>query len=176
MKVIVSKIPDGGMDLRFGKDEAWFRERLAASQTEAFVVRNIEANCTVRRMKETVFVAGTVTAQVEMPCCRCLESTVLSVSGPFRYTFAPPPAESREELELSAEDLDYAYYEGDAIELDDILFEQILLQIPIKPLCGESCKGLCPRCGSNLNRVDCQCRNETIDERLAVLKTLKLQS
>lgn len=176
MKVSVSKIPEGGMHLRFEKDEAWFQERLVASQAEIFVVRNIAAECTVRRLKETVFVTGTVTAEVEMPCCRCLEETVLPLAASFKYTFAPSPDESREECELTAEDLDCAYYHEDTIDLDEIVFEQIVLQVPIKSLCQESCRGLCPHCGGNLNRVSCQCRNDVVDERLAVLKTLKVQS
>jgi uncharacterized protein len=176
MKISVSKIPDGGMNLRFEKDEAWFRERLLDPQTEGFVVRGIAADVAVRRMKDTVFVEGTATAEVEMPCCRCLEPTRLPLGASFKYTFAPPPDQTGEEWELTAEDLDFAYYQDDMIDLDDIVFEQVLLQVPIKPLCAESCKGLCPQCGGNLNAVDCQCRIENTDARLGVLKTFKVQS
>ena len=97
------------------------------------------------------------------------------VAATFKCTFAPPPAESQEELELSADDLDFAYYEEDTIDLDVLVFEQVLLQIPIKPLCKDDCKGLCPHCGINLNVASCGCKSEDFDERLAVLKKFKVQ-
>jgi uncharacterized protein len=80
-----------------------------------------------------------------------------------------------EEKELTAADLDFEYYEGEVIDLDEVIFEQVVLQVPMKPLCSESCRGLCPHCGVNLNKTTCNCQNEVIDERLAVLKRIKLE-
>jgi uncharacterized protein len=78
------------------------------------------------------------------------------------------------EEELSPEDLEYGFYQDDVIDLDGLLFEQIVLQIPIKILCTDTCKGLCPHCGININMASCSCHAEFIDERLAVLKKLKV--
>ena len=163
------------MDLRFEKDGAWFLERLPKSGDYGYVPLGITVGCTVRRLKETVFIEGTAEAALEAPCCRCLEMTRLPVKSSFKYTLAPSLAEQQEERELTAEDLDFAYYEEDTIDLDSLIFEQIIPQIPIKFLCTETCKGLCPRCGVNLNTAGCQCRSESFDERLAVLKKFKLQ-
>ena len=163
------------MDLRFEKDGAWFLERLPKSGDYGYVPLGITVGCTVRRLKETVFIEGTAEAALEAPCCRCLEMTRLPVKSSFKYTLAPSLAEQQEERELTAEDLDFAYYEGDIIDLDMVIIEQILLQIPIKPLCAESCRGLCPHCGINLNKTSCNCRGEVLDERLAVLKQFKGQ-
>ena len=175
MKINVSKIPDGGMNLRFEKDGAWFRGFLPETEPFGFTLRDINIACTVRRMRESVFIEGSVTAQAEAPCCRCLETAQFPLATSFRYTFAPAPSEPQDEVELNTEDLELAYYEEDLIDLDRVLYEQIMLQIPIKPLCRETCQGLCPRCGINLNLANCACEAETFDERLSALKQFKVK-
>ena len=122
-----------------------------------------------------MFIEGRVAIAAEMPCSRCLETTRLSLQSSFHYTFAPLPSLPQEDVELSATDLDFAYYEEDVIDLDAAVFEQLLLQIPFKPLCAESCRGLCPHCGIDLNTTSCDCRGEVLDDRLAVLKQFKTQ-
>jgi len=116
-----------------------------------------------------------VTASAEAPCCRCLETARLPLQASFKYTFAPAPSEPQEEMELNAEDLELAYYEEDTIDLDRVIYEQIMLQLPIKLLCSETCKGLCPQCGINLNSASCHCEAGIFDERLAVLKKFKVK-
>jgi uncharacterized protein len=174
LKINVSKIPEGGMNLRFEKDGAWFRSFLTEAEAFEFALGRIEVVCNVRRIKETVFIEGSVTTSAETRCCRCLETARMPLQASFKYTFSPAPLEPQEEVELNAEDLELAYYEEDTIDLDRVIFEQIMLQIPIKPLCGETCKGLCPHCGINLNLASCGCEAETFDERLAVLKKFKV--
>jgi uncharacterized protein len=174
LKISVSKIPEGGMDLRFEKNGEWFRGFLPEAEPFDFTLRRIDVVCKVTRIKETVYIEGSVTASAEAPCCRCLEMARLPIGSSFKYTFAPLPAEPQEELELSADDLELAYYEEDTIDLDRVIFEQIMLQMPIKPLCRETCKGLCPRCGLNLNLAGCHCEPETFNERLAVLEKFKV--
>ena len=175
MKLQVSKIPEEGIQLRHERDGEWFRARVPVKTPCDFVLENIQVACTVRRMRETVFAEGTVSAALEVSCGLCLEPALLPIGGPFRYTFAPPPAQSEEERELQADDLEYAYYEEDTIDLDGVVFEQLLLQIPIKPLCKESCRGLCPHCGINRNEASCSCEGRPFDERLAALKQFKVQ-
>lgn len=109
-----------------------------------------------------------------MDCSRCLEVARLPVNALFKYVLTPVQAEQPEEKELSAEDLDVVYYQDDLIDLDPLIAEQIMLQIPMKVTCREDCTGLCPRCGINLNTGSCQCHEKRIDSRLAVLKKLKV--
>ncbi len=175
MKINVSKIPEGGMNLRFEKDGAWFRGFLPETEPFDCTLRRIEIVCTVRRMKENVFIEGSVTASAEAPCCRCLEAARFPLAASFKYTFSPAPDEPQDEMELNTEDLELAYYEEDMIDLDRLIYEQIMLQIPIKPLCAEACKGLCPQCGTNLNVATCACEAEPFDERLSVLKQFKVK-
>ncbi|HQP29583.1 MAG TPA: DUF177 domain-containing protein, partial [Syntrophales bacterium] len=62
----------------------------------------------------------------------------------------------------------------DTLDLDPIVYEQILLQIPLKILCREDCRGLCPHCGANLNDGPCRCPEEAVDGRFSALKKLKI--
>ena len=173
LKINANTIPETGLDLRFEKDGEWFRQRLPGTDAGDFLSDCIDVVCSVTKTRENVFVEGDIAVAGRMPCSRCLEETRLSLRSSFHYTFAPSSSLPQENVELSATDLDFAYYEGEEIDLDDAILEQALLLVPVKPLCAESCRGLCPRCGANLNVKRCDCRDERIDERFAVLKQFK---
>jgi uncharacterized protein len=117
---------------------------------------------------------GRVQAALELPCSRCLEPFNLPVDATFDLRYQPRSANAGEgEREIEQDDLSTAFYDHDVIDLGQLMREQFYLALPMKPLCGESCLGLCPVCGTNLNRTTCRCRHEWEDPRLAVLKTLK---
>ncbi|OHE22693.1 MAG: hypothetical protein A2Z43_01150 [Syntrophobacterales bacterium RBG_19FT_COMBO_59_10] len=174
MKLVVSNIPEEGTNLEFEKDGEWFRGRLPEPVSCGSVPDRITVSCAAWRMNETVFIQGTVSTTLDMRCCRCLEPVRLPVESSFKYTFVPLPLHPGEECELSADDLEFAYYKEDSIDLEMVVFEQIVLQIPIKPLCADSCRGLCPHCGINLNTASCGCEAGGFDERLAALKKFKI--
>jgi uncharacterized protein len=73
---------------------------------------------------------------------------------------------------MQEEDVDTSYYRDDQIDLNELLREQFYLALPMKPLCAEGCKGLCPQCGTNLNAGSCTCTVVWEDPRLAALKGL----
>ena len=73
----------------------------------------------------------------------------------------------------SDDDVDFAPFEGDEIDLGELFREQILLAIPMTPLCREECKGLCPVCGADLNAGECSCERGEIDPRWSALADLK---
>jgi len=83
-------------------------------------------------------------------------------------------APREDEVELSPDDMEIGFLREEAVEVEEILKERIWLSIPMKPLCKEDCKGLCPTCGKDLNEGECDCPKEAIDPRFAVLKDLKL--
>ncbi len=76
------------------------------------------------------------------------------------------------ERELQDEDVETSYYENDTIDLNELLREQFYLALPMKPLCADGCRGLCPQCGTNLNTGRCDCAPAWEDPRLAPLKAL----
>ena len=85
-----------------------------------------------------------------------------------------PKRELNAGAELEEEDLDLSFYEGEEIDLSPLVQEQIILALPTRPLCRESCKGLCPQCGVNLNVQTCTCATVVDDPRLEVLRTLRV--
>ena len=119
-------------------------------------------------------VVGKLAAKLEIPCARCLDAVTYNVNRTFELLFRPQTVnEGPNEREMQDKDSEIAFYEGNGVELEDILREQILLAVPIKTVCREECKGLCPHCGKNLNSGECQCEQEAGDPRWDALKDLR---
>ena len=117
---------------------------------------------------------GTVRTELELACSRCLEPFRLPVDATFDQRYLPQPEPSADgEAEVAEEDLETSFYRDEQIDLKELLREQFYLTLPMKPLCQDECKGLCPQCGTNLNTGRCDCASEWEDPRLAPLKQLK---
>lgn len=123
------------------------------------------------RKGEEVNVRGTLRADLVAPCDRCLRPVALPVEAEFDLDYLPREAESRagEETELLREDLDASVYEGEHLDVDDLVREQLLLALPTRLRCGEECRGLCPTCGADLNTETCACAEKEVDPRWAAL-------
>lgn len=116
-------------------------------------------------------VAGQVTGELELTCGRCLEPFTLPVATDFDLRFVPRIENVGEgEKEVREDDLTTAFYADDQINLSELIAEQFHLALPMKPLCVQTCKGLCPQCGTDLNAGSCSCDPRWIDPRLAGLK------
>jgi uncharacterized protein len=115
---------------------------------------------------------------LELNCSRCLEPFTLPVDAAFDLRYHPRVENTgggADEREIAEDDLTTAFYENEEIDLGHLMREQFNLSLPMKPLCGDDCRGLCPVCGTNLNRGTCDCKREFDDPRLAVLRTLKTE-
>ena len=124
--------------------------------------------------KDQFRLAGRVRTTLELPCSRCLEPFTLSVDSSFDLRFLPRSHNVGEgEREVEEDDLSTSFYEDETIDLGQLMREQFYLSLPMKPLCREACSGLCPQCGTNLNRETCGCRRDWEDPRMAALKALK---
>jgi uncharacterized protein len=116
---------------------------------------------------------GRAGTRLQLTCSRCLEGYELPVDAPFDVLYMPQAANAGEgEIEIEEDDLDTAYYRDDVIDLGQLVREQFYLAVPMKPLCTELCRGLCPECGTNLNTGSCSCRHAWEDPRLAALRSL----
>jgi uncharacterized protein len=113
---------------------------------------------------------GRVTTRLELTCARCLERFGFDVDEPFDLLYLPHAENTGEdEVEVEDEDLNVAYYRDDVIDLGQLMREQFYLLLPMKPLCSESCRGLCPDCGTNLNNATCACERRVADPRWGAL-------
>ncbi len=118
-----------------------------------------------------LYVSAAVSTKVECECSRCLVSFPQSIASDFHLLYLPgPDVTSAEECALSGDALDLHYYDGDQIDIDGELLSQLVLSIPMFPLCQDDCRGLCPKCGENLNLLTCLCQNEQASSIWAGLK------
>jgi uncharacterized protein len=116
---------------------------------------------------------GHVASSLTLACGRCLDDIVLPVDLAFDLLYLPHKDNAGEaEVEVEDDDLTTAFYGNDEIDLGQLVLEQFYLAVPMKPLCRESCRGLCPECGTNLNTATCTCVREWTDPRLESLRTL----
>jgi uncharacterized protein len=113
----------------------------------------------------------------DLNCSRCLEPYPFANASTFHVRFRPRPessGEENEEIEITdEEELDVEFYSDRTVPLRDLALEQIQLSIPMKPLCDESCLGLCPVCGVNRSRESCNCETSLVDDRWGALRGLR---
>lgn len=163
MKIIVSEIPENGMDLELSEK--------IESDTHLKILSPVLAFIRIDKKNSEIFLKGTAKATLQQQCSRCLKIFDIEMKIDIDTLYKPSKEiDIEEHYELKSDELETAFYKNDEIDIDDLLKEQILLNLPMKPLCSEQCKGLCPRCGTDLNITQCKCEISEMDERLAVLK------
>jgi uncharacterized protein len=157
---------------------AYRPEEVELGEEVARLVSDATVEGSAARKGEQVRLRGTITTEVELLCDRCAAPRVAPLAVEFDTSFIPQEVEAvkEESVELQAEDLILSAYEGDAVDLDELVREQILLALPSRHLCREDCKGLCQTCGANLNENQCSCEQGETDPRWAALADLKKEN
>jgi uncharacterized protein len=131
-------------------------------------------NGKIRLSRNEVFVNGHVETRAQVECDRCLKPVELPVSADFELEYITGSEyESSAAVELTEAEMSVSVFDGEAIDVDEIVKEQILLAVPTRMLCREDCKGICPQCGTDRNLGECDCVTKEIDPRWAALKNLK---
>ena len=116
----------------------------------------------VIKEEDIYYVEGTGSFGICMPCSRCLEPVELSVDFKLNEKFGNNAGDD-EEIET---------FSGDSIDLSSAVMRNILAVMPMKVVCSDDCKGLCPVCGQNLNVKDCGCDTTYVDPRFEILRSL----
>ena len=117
---------------------------------------------------------GELRTSLELPCARCLEAVAQDVEHKFDLLYRPQGADAgKEELSVTSAEAEVGYYQGEGLLLEDVLREQVLLALPLKVICREDCKGLCPHCGTNLNAEQCSCAEPADNPRWSALKEIR---
>ncbi|MEP6962643.1 MAG: DUF177 domain-containing protein [Acidobacteriota bacterium] len=117
-------------------------------------------------------VQGHLAVQMEADCDRCLEAAACPVDSDFELFYRAVEDGYGEEKVLDPGEAEIGFYEGDGVELNEVLREYVLLALPMQRLCSAGCKGICPSCGQNRNQVVCQCQPAAVDDRWAGLKAV----
>lgn len=137
------------------------------------VVAPVHLVMDVHKDGDTYRVTGRVSTQLELECGRCLDPFGVPVDSAFELRYVADVANTGdEEREVAEDDLTTAFYRDEHLDLGELMHEQFLLALPMKPLCEEGCKGLCQQCGTNLNKASCDCAPAWKDPRLAALEGL----
>jgi len=145
MLVDITQIPSGGLEVQFREAEDF----LDPSGERVHPLRPVEATLHF-----------------------CRSSTGVSVRGEEVRYRGPLGAGVEEDHELGPEELDVSFLEGAQINVAGLVRENVLLALPVKPLCHEGCRGLCPQCGKNLNEGPCPCSSARLDPRWRELESL----
>ena len=138
------------------------------------VAAPVELVLDVQRLADHAYgLSGRARTRLEVECSRCVEQFEVPVDAAFELRYVPQSENAGEgEVEVGEEDLVTAFYRDGMVDLIDLLREQFVLALPMKPLCSDDCRGLCPECGTNLNKTPCDCAPKWEDPRLAPLKSL----
>ena len=130
----------------------------------------------IRLADPGVFVTGHIDTRAWVECDRCLQPVELPVNADFALEYIPgADYESSEAAELTDAEMSVSVFDGEAIDVDEIVKEQVLLAVPTRMLCREDCKGICPECGIDRNSGECTCVTDDIDPRWAALKNLQTE-
>jgi len=123
----------------------------------------VKLDITISSIGEILNLDGKLSAELVFTCSRCLESFTYHVDLEIHEKFSN---------KLNDNDEDIILFDSESINITNIIENNIVMALPMKKLCNEECKGLCPNCGTNLNIHSCNCNNSDIDIRLAELKNL----
>ncbi len=175
MRIRVDEIPESGRVLHFHWDDARLRQHLPVEDPFEFkLIRPLNVDLEIHKRSDHIRVQGTLRGMLEVTCHRCLKAFPWRLEEPVDVFLVegeePVPAE---EIELETNELDYEFFDGVTIEIDQLVTEQIFLALPVKILCSENCQGLCPRCGTNLNEEPCRCEKSADSSPFAALEAIK---
>lgn len=169
MFVDITQIPSEGLDIHFREAED-FQD---PSGERVHPLQPTEASLHFSRTSTGVLVRGEISSQLQIHCSRCFEFFTLPVCEGFEVQYRGPVEQGLdEEHELKPEELDVSFLDGAKINVAGLVRENVLLALPVKPLCHEACRGLCPECGKNLNEGTCSCSTTRLDPRWQELKSL----
>jgi uncharacterized protein len=161
------EFPPGAIDL--GED---MRQRSALKSSGR--AQLVEEHQGKRNVIKDIRLNGELATSLELPCARCLDPVVQDVQRSFDLLYRPLGTDAgNEELSVTVAEAEVGYYHGEGLMLEDVLREQVLLSVPLKVVCREDCKGLCPTCGKNRNSEPCSCAPLLGDPRWSALKEIR---
>ncbi len=134
---------------------------------------SIDVNLAYYRSGHEIFFQGRLGGIIEGRCGRCLERYPFPIGKIFHLVLTPEPLPPKSK-ELNRNELGLSFYSAQEINLYPFIREQVLLALPMRPLCEDDCRGLCEGCGVNLNHELCLCGSSPGDPRLTLFRTLKL--
>ena len=176
MRIRVDEIPESGRNLHFHWDQGRFSHFVPADDPFPIeLVRPLNVNLEIHKEPDHIRITGSIHGVLKTACHRCLGTFARSLNETVDlYLVEGKEDLSEEEVELELEDLDYEFFDGEVIEIDRLVAEQVFLALPVKVLCSDDCRGLCPNCGANLNEGTCSCRKAASDSPFSILEGFEI--
>lgn len=172
MKIRVRDVTEVPEEVEFEQDESELNPLLQGG-----AICDYRCSAPVRvvfthyRAGRDLFLDGEIESSIAGRCGRCTEDYDFAISTGFHFLLTPRDESG---AESDDEDVDLSLYEGEDVDLTTLVSETVLLSLPTTPLCDEECLGLCPRCGTNLNRTSCDCPATDGDPRMALFRSLRI--
>jgi DUF177 domain-containing protein len=176
MKIPVDEIPQSPKEISFSENIEALNELYHGGKNPEFGFPPVlEVDLAYYKSGSDIFFDGNFRGEFKGYCGRCLEYYSFTLDRAFAFVLSPKPAvPERGAEELHTGELGLSYYSTEEIDLAPLIAEQVMLALPTRPLCSEECRGLCEKCGANLNRETCDCSTESGDPRMAIFRTLKV--
>jgi uncharacterized protein len=160
-----------GTDGRFA--QTYEPGQLSISDERVRLAQHLTVTGRIRQSQRKVEVQGQFSTTVQVECDRCLKPVEVPVSSEFELEYVTPETYSATAAAALEEgDMSLSVFDGEGLDIDEIVGEQLLLAAPSRVLCTEACKGLCPECGVDRNLNSCTCESREIDPRWGALKEL----
>jgi uncharacterized protein len=163
MKIVIADIPDEGLIVDL--EEKLTPEDVSLSCT-------VTSHLSLQKVGIEIVVAGALKATMDLQCSRCLREFRQDLDIPVNVVYHPIQEAGEERHALRDDEMDMGFYKDEELDLRELLKEQVLLNEQMKPLCSDQCKGICPKCGTDLNTGRCTCGGKEVDPRLEALKNL----
>jgi len=161
MKIVIADIPDEGLIVDI--EEPLSTEDVKLSSP-------VVSRLSINKVGSEIIISGRLKAAMDLQCSRCLKDFKRDLDIPVNVVYHPVEDVEAERHALRDDEMDMGFYKGDELDLQELIKEQVLLNGEMKPLCSDQCKGICPKCGTDLNTGQCNCGTKEIDPRLEVLK------
>ena len=172
LQIHFNEIPEEGMRLDVN-DDSWFPERAVVRRTKP------KAVLLLKRSGDRVLVSGSIEVAVVFACDRCLEEYVNPQKIDFQLVLevaAPEgslPERQNAEYEFDPGQIEVLFFDGQFVDLGDLLYQQMILAVPQKNLCRFDCHGICEHCGANRNLEQCVCLSELRTSPFGALTQLR---
>jgi uncharacterized protein len=159
MKIDLTNIPTEGKRLDFHVPPEWWKPE-GEDDRIVGLASPLSAPIKVYPTGKKIMVDGHLSTTLLLRCDRCLEPYTWDLSTEFRISLSLSPFRGEGEIELLEDDLNIDFIEGNLLDANQIIREQLILNVPMKTICTAECKGLCPICGCNLNTTHCSCSSD----------------
>ncbi len=175
MRIDIDKIGPDGLDLDEVLGVAWLKDALGPGAPFA-PAKDGRLTVHLDRNDDVILVSGRAHIDLQATCSRCLTPVPVTLDTPITVTLFPRGEEPQAgtDGQVDEADMGIATYDDDEIDLSAVVHDEVFLELPMSPLCSESCAGLCPSCGHDLNAGPCGCAPAT-DDRWQALKRIKLK-